>query len=139
MGQKLMKPSHHPEKESEKIGRAALTVYFSISKKWSLTPEQQIRILGDIPRSTFYNWKNKVGNKENLILARDTLERISYVMGIFKALNILLPSEASANEWIHRENSAPLFNNQSALDKMLAGNVADLADIRRFLDAYRGF
>ena len=130
---------HHSEREGKKLGRAALMVFFNISKKWSLTAEQQIRILGDTPRSTFYTWKNKVENKENISLSRDTLERISYVMGIFKALNILLPSEESANRWIHHENSAPLFNNQTALDKMLAGNVADLADIRRFLDAYRGF
>lgn len=148
IGQIIMKSLHssfskkaelHPERDGGKMGRAALMVFFGISAKWNLTSEQQMRVLGDTPRSTFYNWKNKVVNKENVSLPKDTLERISYVMGIYKALNILLPSEESANRWIHRANSAPLFNNQTALDKMLAGNVADLADVRRFLDAYRGF
>lgn len=139
-----MKQLHVSSKNSShltngKIGRAALGVFFNISKKWDLNNEQQMCILGDIPKTTFYHWKKKVDNKTDLILPKDTLERISYIMGIFKALNILLPTEEAANSWVHKTNSAPLFNNHTALDKMLAGNVADLADIRRFLDAYRGY
>jgi hypothetical protein len=128
-----------PSLTNGKIGRAALEVFFNISKKWNLNNGQQMCILGDIPKTTFYLWKKKIENKTEVILTKDTLERISYVMGIFKALNILLPTEESANRWIHQPNSAPLFNNHTALDKMLQGNVADLADIRRFLDAYRGY
>lgn len=136
-----MKLHISPERkhQDEKVGRAALMAFFAISEKWHMTPEQQLKILGDIPRSTYYNWRGKVEKKNNVVLSKDTLERISYIMGIYKALNILLPSEDSANKWIHRKNSAPLFNNQTALDKMLAGNVVDLADVRRFLDAYRGY
>lgn len=132
--------SHNsPVLSSGKVGRAALEVFFNIAKKWSLTNEQQMCILGSIPKTTFYHWKKKAENKLDVTLSKDTLERISYVMGIFKALNILLPTEEAASLWIHKPNSAPLFNNLTALDKMLAGNVADLADIRRFLDAYRGY
>lgn len=58
-------------------------------------------------------------------------------IGIYKSLHILLQTDA-ANAWIHRPNTAPLFNNKTALEKMLAGNVVDLADVRRFLDAERG-
>lgn len=59
-------------------------------------------------------------------------------MGIYKALQILLPTEVAANQWIHQSNSAPLFNGNSALDKMLKGRVADLTDVRRYLDAELG-
>lgn len=128
-----------PKLSQGKVGRAALEVFFSIAKKWCLNNEQQMCILGSIPKTTFYHWKKKADNKVDTPLPKDTLERISYVMGIYKALNILLPTEDAANRWIHKPNSAPLFNNLTALDKMLAGNVADLADIRRFLDAYRGY
>ena len=71
-------------------------------------------------------------------LTADTLERISYVLGIYKALRILLPTEAAANEWIHKPNSAYLFGGNSALEKLMKGHVIDLADVRRYVDAERG-
>jgi len=121
-----------------KVGRAAFQAFIRISEKWQLKREQQTVLLGDIPTSTYHLWKGKTDKKEELKLPKDTLERISYILGIYKALNILLPSEEAANSWIYKNNSAPLFNCQSALDKMLAGNVVDLADVRRYLDTERG-
>jgi predicted secreted protein len=72
-------------------------------------------------------------------LTPDTLERISYVLGIYKALRILIPNEKSANEWVHKSNAAALFNGSSALQKLMNGRVIDLADVRRYLDAERGW
>ena len=71
-------------------------------------------------------------------LSPDTLERISYILGIYKALRILLPTEKAANEWLHKPNNAPLFGGRSALEKLMKGHVLDLADVRRYLDAERG-
>jgi hypothetical protein len=39
---------------------------------------------------------------------------------------------------VRRPNSAPLFNGQSALQRMLGGQVADLYVVRQYLDAQRG-
>lgn len=112
----------------------ALKAFFGISHKWGLTSEQERTLLGTSP-ATFYRWKkNKDGS-----LTQDTLERISYVLGIYKALRILLPSEEAANKWIKKPNKAPLFGGKSALDKLLVGRVIDLADVRRYLDAERGW
>ena len=66
------------------------------------------------------------------------LERISYLLGIYKALHILLPTEHAANAWLKKPNTAPLFAGQTALKKMLRGSIVDLADVRRYLDAQRG-
>ena len=71
-------------------------------------------------------------------LSGDTLERISYVMGIYKALRILLPTSEAAHAWVKKPNTAQGFGGKSALDRMLAGRVVDLADVRRYLDAERG-
>ena len=71
-------------------------------------------------------------------LKRDTLERLSYLLGIYKALQILLPAAAAADAWVKKPNSAPLFGGRSALDRMLGGNVADLVAVRQYLDARRG-
>ncbi len=66
------------------------------------------------------------------------MERISYILGIYKALRILLPTEKMANAWLSKPNQAPLFSGNSALDKLMKGHVIDLADVRRYLDAERG-
>ena len=71
-------------------------------------------------------------------LSSDTLERISYVMGIYKALHILLPTKEMADGWVKKPNTAQGFGGRSALERMLAGRVLDLADVRRYLDAQRG-
>ena len=71
-------------------------------------------------------------------LDRDTLERVSYVLGIYKALQILLPDAAAADAWVRKPNTAPLFGGKPALQRMLSGNVADLYVVRQYLDAWRG-
>lgn len=112
---------------------AALRTFFRIAELWGLTAEQQMRLLGSPARSTYFRWK-KHGAEQ---LPRDTLERISYVLGIYKALQVLLPDPAAADAWIHRPNRAPLFGGGSALDRMLTGNVSDLYLVRQYLDAQR--
>lgn len=118
----------------EKIGRAAFQAFLNISTRWKLKRTQQLVLLGKISNSTYYRWKCKIDNKENIRLSKDTLERISYLLGIYKALNVLLCSQTSADNWIYKNNYSLLLNGQTALNRMLAGNVADLADIRRYLD-----
>lgn len=118
----------------EDLGAPALRTFFRIAEMWGLTNEQQRVLLGRPGRSTFFKWK-KGGDAA---LPRDTLERISYVLGIYSALQVLLPDPASADRWIQRPNSAPLFGNRSALERMLSGNVADLFIVRQYLDAQRG-
>lgn len=124
--------------EDNRLGQAAFQAFLNIASQWHLDREQQKILLGGIPTSTYHTWKRHVQQAHAFKLPRDTLERISYILGIYKAIHILLPTHEAANSWLHRSNSAPLFNNQSALEKMLAGNIVDLADVRRYLDAQRG-
>ena len=112
----------------------ALRTFFRIAEKWALTNEEQMTLLGIDARSTFFKWKR---DRDGL-LSRDTLERVSYILGIYKALNILLPNEQAADAWVRRPNTAPLFGGKSALDRMLSGKVSDLYVVRQYLDAQRG-
>ncbi len=112
----------------------ALRTFFRIAELWGLSVEEQMTLLGVTARSTFFKWKKD----PNIVLPKDTLERISYILGVFKALQILLPDERAADEWVKRPNAAPLFGGQSALDRMLSGQVADLFVVRQYLDAQRG-
>ena len=130
-----MHASHKPSSSFSHAEKnaVALKAFFGITQKWELTSDQERVLLGAAP-ATFYRWKKT----KNGSLTQDTLERISYILGIYKALRILLPSEIAANQWIKKPNKAPLFSGKSALDKLLAGRVIDLADVRRYLDAERG-
>lgn len=119
---------------SAKRNSVALKAFFGVTHKWRLSSEQECILLG-VPKATYYRWKRQLDGS----LSPDTIERISYILGIYKALRILLPSEKAAHEWIHKPNAAPLFSGKSALDKLVKGRVIDLADVRRYLDAERGW
>lgn len=113
---------------------AAFRAFLRIADLWGLGVEEQLVLLGQPARSTYYRWKK--GGVEQL--PRDTLERISYLLGIYKALQILLPEPERADAWVRRRNEAPLFGGGSALERMLSGQVADLYVVRRYLDAELG-
>jgi len=117
------------------MAAAGLRAFFNIAKDWGLNTEAQMVLLGTPGRSTFFKWKSAPDTAD---LKRDTLERLSYILGIYKALQILLPDTAAADAWVKKPNTAPLFGGRSALDRMLGGNVADLMVVRHYLDARRG-
>lgn len=119
---------------AEQLGSAALTAFFNIAAAWGLTADDERILLGSPPRSTFFKWKRERAAK----LPQDTLERISYILGIYKALHILLPTAQAADQWIKKPNTAPITHGKSALERMRGGRVIDLADVRRYLDAQRG-
>jgi len=119
---------------SRESAQALLRTFFRIAQAWKLTPRECMTLLGLRSRSTYHLWKEGRAGA----LSRDTLERISYVLGIWKALQILLPGDEAADAWMRKPNSAPLFGGRSALDRLMSGNVADLYEVRRYLDAQRG-
>ena len=110
----------------------ALRTFFRIADAWGLKEQEQMRLLGLESRSTFQSWKRGVV----AALPKDALERISYVMGIYKGLQILLPK--TADEWVRKPNKAQVFGGSSALDRMMSGNVADLYVVRQYVDGQRG-
>ncbi|HZX17722.1 MAG TPA: MbcA/ParS/Xre antitoxin family protein [Pseudomonas sp.] len=120
--------------DSTKAGQVALKFFFNLMEKWDCTVEQQMILLGSIGRSTLYKYRQL----PEVRLPRDTMERVSYLMGIHKSLRILFGDKPSTYEWIKKANSEAPFNGNSALQMMLAGGVVDLADVRRYLDGVRG-
>lgn len=124
-----------PKPSSRDLSAAGLRTFFNIARDWGLSTDEQMVLLGAPGRSTFFKWK---AAPETADLKRDTLERLSYLLGIYKALQILLPAATAADAWVKKPNSAPLFGGRSALDRMLGGNVADLVAVRQYLDARRG-
>ena len=116
---------------SRESSAAALSAFFSIGKVWSLDSDEERILLGCPQKRSYALWKRA---PENALLARDTLERISYILGIYKALQVLLPKPQAADEWIRKPNTAGIFGGGSALERMLSGNVSDLYLVRNYLD-----
>ncbi len=116
------------------LGAAGLRAFQRIAALWDLSIAEQLTLLGLHSKSTYFKWRKDAAVR----LPKDTLERLSYLLGIYKALQILLPDSAAADQWLRRPNNAAPFGGRSALERMLSGQVADLYLVRQYLDAQRG-
>ena len=116
------------------LAQAALKGFFQVTDRWGLDAREQMALLGQPPRSTFFAWKE--GSRA--ILPKDTLERINCVLGIWKALRLIVPDVSRALAWVREPNDSPLFEGASPMAFMAGGKIPDLADVRRLLDARMG-
>jgi hypothetical protein len=124
-----------PRPEQRGLGgvnlRDALRGFFQIMDAWEVGTDDERVLLGSPPERTFYAWRKGEGVR----VPSDTLRRVGYIAGIYKALQILYSDPHLADSWIKRPNRA--FHDKSPLDRMRAGDVVDLAAIRSYLDAAR--
>jgi uncharacterized protein (DUF2384 family) len=109
----------------------ALEGFFQIMARWSVSNGDARRLLGNPAERTFFQWKSGKAAR----VPEDTLRRIGYVAGIWKALQIVYSDAALADSWISRPNKA--FGGQTPLARMVAGDVTDLAAVRAYVDAAR--
>lgn len=119
--------------ERERLSAPALKAFFSIMERWGIRDEDARLLLGGVSNGPYYKWKAD----PDRVLDTDTLTRISYLIGIFKALNIL-HGEALADEWVRLPNTNPLFGGQTPLAVMRRGGIPAMQAVRRLLDARRG-
>lgn len=116
----------------ERLSPPALRAFFNIMARWNLRDEDARSLLGGVSNGPFYEMKR---NPDRMLDA-DRLTRISYLVGIFKALG-MLHSEALADAWVRRPNTNPLFGGLTPLAYMAAGGLPAMQNVRRLLDARR--
>jgi Protein of unknown function (DUF2384). len=116
----------------ERLSQSAIDGFFAIIDKWDVPIERAGELLGGIPRSSVYKLKTAAGT-----LRQDELTRISYIVGIYKALHILLPDEL-ADQWVVQPNDNFLFSGQSPLDYLVRAGIPGLQQVRSLVDAARG-
>lgn len=121
--------------EKSAVSKSLIKTIFNIFEAWGISNPQQQVLLGLSNEGTFYNWKK---NPQSATITNDLLERASYILGIWKALQVLLPENRVADNWITAVNNSYSFNGQTPLERMLGGQVVDLAHVRQYLDAERG-
>ena len=127
------RPSERADlRDDPTVSRAAKQAFFRIMDLWQVDNDGARILIGSPGRSTFFAWKKGEGG----LLPHDSLERVSYVLGIYKGLQLLFPDSAQADGWVRKPNEA--FGHRSALDRMRAGHVVDLHSVRAYVDYARG-
>jgi hypothetical protein len=121
------------KRERERLSPAAIRTFFNIMTRWNIRDEDARMLLGGMSNGPFYELKKK----PDRVLDTDRLTRISYLIGIFKALNILY-SDKLADRWVQLPNSNPVFGGQMPLAYMERGGLPAMQTVRRLLDARRG-
>jgi hypothetical protein len=119
--------------ERERLSASALKAFFNIAGRWQMRDEDARALLGGVSNGPYYQMKKN----PDRVLDADTLLRISYLVGIFKALHIL-HSEPLADEWVRLPNANRIFAGKSPLAYMRAGGLPAIEIVRRLLDARRG-
>ncbi len=116
-----------------RLSCASVPAFFKLAQAWDLRDESARRLLGGVSNGVYYQLKR--GDKKTL--DQDKLTRISLLLGIFKALNILY-SRKLADSWIHLSNSNPMFEGETPLEYLIKGGVPAFVRVRQLLDARRG-
>lgn len=130
------KPIHdlHSKEERIRLSPDALATFFNIMAKWQVRDEDARELLGGVTNGPFYEMKKHPDGK---VLDADRLYRISYLIGIYKALNVLY-SEDLADRWVQLSNSNEIFNGLTPLTYMIRRGQAGMQIVRRLLDARWG-
>lgn len=117
--------------ERKRLAGAAMRAFVRLSELWDLVPAQQATLLGASSPEQCFLWLSGdiEGSDEEL------LQRLSYMLGIYKAVKMLGVGADGGRRWLHSPNRSAAFKGRSPLDRMLRGDVKDLAAVREYLDA----
>jgi hypothetical protein len=118
----------------ERLSASALTAFFRVMDRWRVRDEDARALLGGVTNGPFYEMKKQPASR---VLDADKLLRISYLVGIFKALHIL-HGRALADEWMQLPNTNRIFGGSAPLAYVLKGGVTAMQTVRRLLDSRRG-
>ena len=119
--------------ERERLSSDAVRAFFNIMVHWKIRDDDARRLLGGISNGAYYALKKGGGRA----LDEDKLRRISFLVGIFKALNILY-SEELADRWIQLPNKNRIFDGMTPHEYLMQGGLPAFATVRRLLDTRRG-
>lgn len=122
------------KEEREKRTPGAIAAFLKIMQHWKVSDGDACQLL-DLSSNRFSEIKKNARGSRTL--DQDRLTRISYLIGIFKALRIL-HSETLADRWVQLPNSNRIFAGEAPLIYMIRGGMPAMETVRRLLDARRG-
>lgn len=117
----------------ERLTPGAVRAFFNLMAAWGLRDMDSRALLGGLSNGRFYALKKNPAHP----LSQDELTRVSLLVGVFKALNILYPQDL-ADQWVRLPNANPLFGGGAPLAYMIRGGLPAMHTVRRLLDGRRG-
>jgi hypothetical protein len=124
-------PDFTSKAERKRMTGPALKIFFYIIERWQIPDEDARELLGGVTNGRYYQMKK---DQEHRILSADELFRISYLLGIFKALNTL-HGQSLADRWVRFPNSNRIFNGLAPLEYLKKGSQFAMEIVRELLEA----
>lgn len=121
-----------------RLSGPGLRTFEAIADLWDLNQVERLLVLGSPPPSTYEAWLCASREHGDLTLPVETLMRLSAVLGVHKALQILFSSEPEGVTWLCRPHAAPSFGGQAPISLLTGGTLDGVMTVRCFLDAALG-
>lgn len=126
-------PDLSASEERKRLSPGAIKGFMNIVDAWGIPAYEARKLLGGISNGQYYAYRKN----PDRTLGQDALMRVSLLVGIFKALNILHGKEL-ADAWVTLPNANRIFGGGTPLEYMVRGGVPAMLTVRRLLDARRG-
>tara|TARA_R110002050_G_scaffold253251_1_gene391416 strand:+ start:848 stop:1351 length:504 start_codon:yes stop_codon:yes gene_type:complete len=128
--------THSSSADRKQLSNSGLKAFHCITEGWGLSLKQRCTLLGDPALSTYRRWLVKIAKRETITLSKDTLIRISAILGIHKHLTNLFSEPSEALIWLKGTHNSLVFSALSPLGVMLNGTQDDLLTVRRYLETW---
>ncbi|MEO7359908.1 MAG: hypothetical protein ABI120_06245 [Gemmatimonadaceae bacterium] len=125
-----------PKAATDHDARGLMALFTSVADRWQLSVEERCTLLGDVARSTHYEWTGKNPPKT---LTTDQRTRIALLVAIDLQLHAFYGlHSANARTHIRRPGTAP-SGHGTALAVMLAGpGYIGIEKVREHVDGLNG-
>ena len=119
--------------ERERLGGDAARAFINMMTRWKIRDADARGLLGGMSNGAYYALKKR----PDRMLDEDRIRRVSYLVGIFGALNALY-GETLADRWMTLPNRNRIFGGLTPVEYLVRGGTPAFATVRRLLDARRG-
>ena len=120
------------EKDRTRLSEVAVKAFLNLARAWGLSNAEAAALIGVSPSSL-----DRMKRGARPTLSQDQMTRVSALVGIFKGLHLLLVDD-TADGWVRRANSGPMFQRRTPIEAMIDGGIPAMLDVRRYVDAVRG-
>ncbi len=120
------------EEDRARLSEVAVKAFLNLARAWILTNAEAAALIGVSPSSL-----DRMKRGARPTLSQDQMTRVSALIGIFKGLHLLFVDD-TADVWVRRPNSGPLFQRLTPIEAMIDGGIPAMLDVRRYVDAARG-
>lgn len=110
-----------------KVGRVTRKLFQGVAADWALSEAERAGVLGLPNVQAYRHWLETDGP-----VAAEALERVSLLVGIYRALLAQVPS-GQTGRWLRQ--SLAVFDGRSASQVILSDGLAGLYRVREYLDA----